>query len=205
MAFPRSGPRQDAAAALDHASTHRESILSVASADRLDDGREKVADGRDQPRGSISARSSELPTASDVCWTALYPDEGRHPVDVAFPASPTLRLLVRLDGAAVGYAALVSADDGTAELKRMIVLQTARGGGTGHVPVEHLEAAAAEQDIHTISLGTGSSAANQPVAISGMVVANEDHSEHARPDLTASWWRSARAWIRGPDRRPVRG
>jgi putative acetyltransferase len=74
----------------------------------------------------------QLLTASDAYSMALYPEEGRHRVDVEFLASPLVRFFVsRLNGKPVGCVALVISDDGAAELKRMIVLPEARGAESG--------------------------------------------------------------------------
>jgi hypothetical protein len=57
--------------------------------------------------------------ASDAYSMALDPKEGRHPVDISFLNSPQIRFFVaRLDSLAFGCAALVTAGDATAELKR---------------------------------------------------------------------------------------
>ena len=65
----------------------------------------------------------QLLTASDTYSMALYPEAGRHPVNVEFLSSPLVQFFVgRLNGEAVGCVALLISDDGAAELKRMIVL-----------------------------------------------------------------------------------
>jgi len=98
----------------------------------------------------------QLLAASDTYSIALYPEEGRHPVDVEFLASPLVRFFVgRLDGRAVGCVALVTSDDGAAELKRMIVLQEIRGRGVGSSLLKRAELAAAEEGVDTIRLETG--------------------------------------------------
>ena len=69
-----------------------------------------------------------LLAASDAFSMALYPREGRHPVDVEFLASPFVPFFVaRLRGKAVGCVALVVSEDRIAELKRMIVLSQRPG------------------------------------------------------------------------------
>jgi GNAT superfamily N-acetyltransferase len=84
----------------------------------------------------------ELLAASDAYSTALYPEEGRHPVDVGYLSSSSVRFFVaRLNERAVGCVALVIAADGTAELKRMIVLSECRGRGVGSRLIQHVEAA----------------------------------------------------------------
>lgn len=99
----------------------------------------------------------QLLAASDAYSIALYPDEGRHPVDIEFLASPLVRFFVgRLNGKAVGCVALVTSDDGFAELKRMIVLPEARGGGIGSSLLKRAEAGV---DIVRLEIGPLSRAA----------------------------------------------
>jgi putative acetyltransferase len=94
--------------------------------------------------------------ASDAYSMALYPDEGRHPVDISFLNSPQIRFFVaRLDGLAVGCVALVISDDTTAELKRMIVLPTARGQGVGSILLRYAEDVATKNNVRVIRLETG--------------------------------------------------
>jgi putative acetyltransferase len=107
----------------------------------------------EQPFGPEIA---ELIEASDAYSMSLYPAEGRHPVDLEFLASPTVRLFVaRLEERAVGCGALVVIGDGTAELKRMVVLTHARGVGVGRSLLNDIERAALTQNINAIRLETG--------------------------------------------------
>jgi putative acetyltransferase len=93
---------------------------------------------------------------SDAFSMALYPQEGRHPVDAELLASSHVRFFVaRMDGRAVGCAALIIAGDGTAELKRMMVVSAARGHGVGTALLEHAEAAAIGERVQTVRLETG--------------------------------------------------
>lgn len=98
----------------------------------------------------------ELLAASDAYSASLYPEEGRHPVDVAFLASPAVRFFVaRAKGRAIGCAALVLGADGSGELKRMIVLPAARGRGAGHRLIERIESAAIAERLQVLRLETG--------------------------------------------------
>ncbi len=97
-----------------------------------------------------------LLAASDAYSMSLYPEEGRHPVDVEFLASPAVRFFVaRAEGQAIGCAAVVLGADGSGELKRMIVLPAARGRGAGHRLMERIEAAAIAERLHVLLLETG--------------------------------------------------
>jgi putative acetyltransferase len=98
----------------------------------------------------------QLLAASDAYSMALYPDEGRHQVDIEFLASPLVRFFVgRLNGKAVGCVALAISDDGAAELKRMIVLPEARGRGVGSSLLQRAEVAAAREGVDTVRFETG--------------------------------------------------
>jgi putative acetyltransferase len=98
----------------------------------------------------------QLLAASDAYSMALYPEEGRRPVDVEFLASPSVRFFVaRLNGQPVGCVALATSDDGAVELKRMIVLPQTRGRGVGSSLLKRAEAAAAKEGVDTIRLETG--------------------------------------------------
>jgi putative acetyltransferase len=100
--------------------------------------------------------TQRLLAASDAYSMALYPEEGRHPVDVEFLASPPVRFFVaRLNGEPVGCVALLISDDRTAELKRMIVLPEARRRGVGSRLLNCAEATATEEGVDTIRLETG--------------------------------------------------
>jgi putative acetyltransferase len=113
----------------------------------------EIAVRRADPRGQDVQR---LLAASDAYSRALYPEHGRHPVDVEFLASPSVRFFVaRLDGEAVGCVALVIMDDNAAELKRMIVLPEARGRGIGSSLLSHAERAAVVEGTTLIRLETG--------------------------------------------------
>ncbi len=69
---------------------------------------------------------------SDAYSASLYPVEGRRPLGVEALSAPEVHFLfARLDGVAVGCCALIELNDGTGELKRMIVDEQARQQGVG--------------------------------------------------------------------------
>ena len=73
-----------------------------------------------------------LISASDLYLAALYPAESNHLTDLKALASPDVTLLAVLRaGEAVGCGALVRTRPGEAELKRMFVAASHRGGGLG--------------------------------------------------------------------------
>ena len=95
---------------------------------------------------------------------ALYPPESNHILDLAALEKPEVTFWVaRIEGDIVGCCALVEADDGTAEIKRMFVDQAARGRSVARRLMETLEAAALEKNLSVIRLETG---IYQPEAIS---------------------------------------
>jgi putative acetyltransferase len=100
---------------------------------------------------------------SDVYMASLYPPESNHLVDVSTLEKPNVSFLVaRNDGAVVGCCALVSAGDGTAEIKRMFVDPEARGLRIGKLLMDALVATAKDLGLDAIRLETGIS---QPEAI----------------------------------------
>jgi len=93
---------------------------------------------------------------SDAYSADRYPPESRHLVDPALLARSNVRFLVaRRDARAVGCGALVLADDGAAELKRMIVAAAARGRGVGRAILDRLETVAGREHAPVIRLETG--------------------------------------------------
>jgi putative acetyltransferase len=93
---------------------------------------------------------------SDAFSAARYPPESQHLIDPAALSRPDVRFLVaRRSGRAVGCGALVLTGDCSAELKRMIVAETARGQGVGRTILEQLEATARREHVRIIHLETG--------------------------------------------------
>ena len=74
----------------------------------------------------------ELLEAGEAYALALYPSDGCYMLNLGELEAPGVTVFVaRLQGEAVGTAALVNRDDGSAELKRMFVHEAARGRGVG--------------------------------------------------------------------------
>ena len=94
--------------------------------------------------------------ASEVYSAALYPAESNHTLPVAELAATNVRFFVaRLDGRAIGCAALVLQGDGEAELKRMFVADAARGRGAGRALLLRIEDAARREGVRVLRLETG--------------------------------------------------
>lgn len=93
---------------------------------------------------------------SDFYSASLYPPESRHQADVGSLATANTRFFVaRSARVAVGCGALVIGNDGTAELKRMLVDPKARGQGIGRALLQALEAAARGEGVRLIQLEIG--------------------------------------------------
>jgi asparagine synthase (glutamine-hydrolysing) len=149
---------------------HRRHVLGHATPDATVD--DALGDTAATERGCGRGRASQatnirqedprqedvrdLLVESDTVSMALYPELGRHPVGIEFLSAPFVRFFVaRIDGQAVGCLALAMKEDGCAELKRMIVSSTYRRRGVGRALLEHAEAAAAGEEVHTVTLETG--------------------------------------------------
>jgi putative acetyltransferase len=92
---------------------------------------------------------------ADAYSQSLYPPESRHPASAEELAAPGVRFFVaRADGVAVGCAALRS-DGPFGELKRMFVLERARGIGVGRAILQAVEAAALEEGLQVLYLESG--------------------------------------------------
>lgn len=101
--------------------------------------------------------------ASEAYASALYPAESNHFVDVATLVQPNVVFLVaRGAGRALGCGAIVKADDGTAEIKRMWVAPEARGLKLGQRLLDALIEAARADGVSKLQLETGIS---QPEAL----------------------------------------
>jgi putative acetyltransferase len=100
-------------------------------------------------------QAERLIAAPDAFSMALYPAEGRHPVDVSRLAAPDVRFLVaRRNAVAVGCAALLAAPP-TGEIKRMFVAPEARGLGLGAALLAAIEESARREGLATLRLETG--------------------------------------------------
>lgn len=92
---------------------------------------------------------------ADAYATSLYPPESNHLTSAEDLAAEGVRFFVaRADGVAVGCAAL-RRDGADGELKRMFVLERARGIGIGRAILQAVEAAARADGITVLRLETG--------------------------------------------------
>ncbi|MDM4762209.1 GNAT family N-acetyltransferase [Galbitalea sp. SE-J8] len=105
-----------------------------------------------------------LIAAADALGLALYGPAGYFALPIERIADERTMFLVARDpdGRAVGTAALVDHGDGTGELKRMFVAESARGLGAGSALLAAVERAARECGIRSLVLETGPA---QPEAI----------------------------------------
>lgn len=89
-----------------------------------------------------------------------YPPESCYLLNVGELERPEVTVFVaRVDGAALGMVALVSRDDGSAELKRMFVDAAARGQGLAGGLLVAVEEHARDAGARVIQLETGPEAA----------------------------------------------
>jgi putative acetyltransferase len=94
--------------------------------------------------------------ASDAYSAARYPAEGRFGSPAAALGGETVYLAVaRVAGSPVGCGAVVPGEGGEFELKRLIVLDRARGRGVGALLLAHLEGAAEASGAISLALETG--------------------------------------------------
>jgi putative acetyltransferase len=90
----------------------------------------------------------------------LYAEDECFMLDISELEKPGVTVFVaRVDGAAVGTAALVEAGDGSAELKRMFVDASARGGGIARRLIDAVEEHARGAGLRVIRLETGTRSA----------------------------------------------
>lgn len=94
---------------------------------------------------------------SDEYAFSLYPPESCYLLDIAELETPDVTVFVSRDesGTAQGMAAIVARDNGSAELKRMFVLESARGLGVGSALMAAIESRAAELNAARVVLETG--------------------------------------------------
>jgi putative acetyltransferase len=99
----------------------------------------------------------ELLRLGDEFTLALYPAESCYLLDVGELEAPGVTVLVGRDaaGTAVGMVAVVEKGDGTAELKRMFVHESARGQGLASALLSAAEVAAREAGVAALQLETG--------------------------------------------------
>ena len=98
----------------------------------------------------------ELLRQSDEFTLSLYPPESCFLLDVSELEQPGVTVFVaRSAGDAVGIGALVDRGDGTGEIKRMFVSESARGLGVAGSILRSIEGKAAVDGVHTLQLETG--------------------------------------------------
>jgi putative acetyltransferase len=103
---------------------------------------------------------TELLLQSDKVADRLYPGEYRRPITPDYLAKPDTHVLIaRLNGVAVGLCVVFDRDDTTIEVKRMIVVDQARGQGVGaallnaaHFQAAKLGARAALLEVGTLNI-----------------------------------------------------
>lgn len=111
----------------------------------------------------LQAKVHELIELSNAYMASLYPATSNHLVDLESLCKDNASFYVaRVDGEIMGCCALVEAGDGTAEIKRMFVLDEARGLGLGKALLERTIERGHELGLTHIRLETGIS---QPEAI----------------------------------------
>ncbi len=100
----------------------------------------------------------ELLRLSDEFALSLYPAESCYMLDVGDLEADGVTVFVARAGAdAVGIAALVDRGDGSGEIKRMFVHDSARGRGIARALLAAIDGAALARGVHTLQLETGPS------------------------------------------------
>ncbi|MCY7326796.1 MAG: GNAT family N-acetyltransferase [Microbacteriaceae bacterium] len=98
----------------------------------------------------------ELLRLSDEFALSLYPPENCYMLDVGeLEAGAVTVLVARAEADAVGIAALVDRGDGSGEIKRMFVRDSARGCGVARALLAAIDEAALARGIHTLQIETG--------------------------------------------------
>ncbi|WP_347289699.1 GNAT family N-acetyltransferase [Kluyvera georgiana] len=100
----------------------------------------------------VSALIHEL----DKYQSTLYPAESNHLIDLAaLPENQIIVMLIRQGETAVGCGAIVLADDGYGEMKRVFIDPTHRGQRLGEKLLTALETVALQRGCTTLQLETG--------------------------------------------------
>ena len=110
----------------------------------------------------------EMMRLGDQFALELYPPESCFLLDLSELESAGIEVFVAREAAAgakiarhgserlaLGMVALIDNSDGTGEIKRMFVLESARGRGVARALLDPLEARAAERGIRLLRLETG--------------------------------------------------
>ena len=98
----------------------------------------------------------ELLRQSDRFAFDLYPADSCYLLDISELEAPGVTMFVaREQGVAMGIAALVDRGDGTAEVKRVYVPDSARGKGVAGALLIELEGCARDASVRVIQLETG--------------------------------------------------
>jgi putative acetyltransferase len=98
----------------------------------------------------------DLLKASDDYVADLYPAESNHMLDVStLKGSDVTFVVARIDGKALGCAAIVDSGENWAEIKRMFVSPASRGQKIGRRLLEQLENIAVNRGISLLRLETG--------------------------------------------------
>ena len=122
----------------------------------VDEGRpnqDAVSIAQETPRQAGVIRLLEL---SNAYAASLYPSESNHLIPLDELEEANVSFFVARSGEAVfGCAALVESGDGSGEIKRMFVDESARGLKLGKHLLEALEERALQRDISVIRLETG--------------------------------------------------
>jgi putative acetyltransferase len=93
---------------------------------------------------------------SDTYYSALYPSESNHLLDVsALTASEVTFLVARLSGPAAGFGALLRHRAEFGEIKRMYVAPATRGRSLGRLLLNALENHAHSDGLPCLRLETG--------------------------------------------------
>jgi putative acetyltransferase len=111
----------------------------------------------------LQPKIADLIEKSNDYMASLYPATSNHLVDLnSLTGSHVDFLVVRVNGEIQGCCALVEAGDGTGEIKRMYVDESARGLGLGKKLLEEIFSRGRLRGLSHIRLETGIS---QPEAI----------------------------------------